>query len=96
MYIDIKSTKSCQVNQILIYISIFFWFHKYPTWLYTTIALTTQPHPTPRCALNGIQIYASLGSPKNTSQPKSDNSVLEPNTSSGASIAALLKSLHLL
>ena len=51
------------------------------------MALTTLPHSTHRCALNGRKIYACLGSPENTPQPRSDISVLEPNISSGASIA---------
>ena len=82
MYIDIELTKSCKVNQIVICISILFWFHRCPIGLYTTMALMTLAHPTPGCALKGIQISASLKSPENTSQPRSDSSVPEPNTSS--------------
>ena len=85
-----KINKSCQVNQILICISSFFWFHRYLTWLYKTMSLTTLPHPTPGCALKGSQISVSLGSPENTSQPRSDSSVLEPNTSSGSYQAQVL------
>ena len=85
MYIDIKSTRSFQVNQILICISILFWFHKYHIWFYTTMAVTTLPHPTHGCALKGSSVAASLRSPENTSQPRSDSSVLEPNTSSRCS-----------
>ena len=56
MYIDIRSTISCLVNQILICMSILFWFHRYSTWLYTIMALTTLPQPTPGCTLKGSQI----------------------------------------
>ena len=87
IYIDIKSTRSFQVNQILIFISIFSWFHRCSTGIYTTMALTTLPHPTPGCALKGSLVSASLGSPKNTSQLRSDKSILEPNTSSRCSLS---------
>ena len=85
MYIDIKSTRSFQVNQILICISIFFWFHKCLNGIYTTMELTTLPHPTYGCALKCILVSASLRSSQNTSQPRSNSFVLEPNTSSRCS-----------
>ena len=85
MYIDIETTTSCQLNQIIICISIFFWFHKCTTGLYTTMTLTTLPHPTPGCALKVRSFSASLGSPENTSQLRYDIFVLEPNTSSRCS-----------
>ena len=94
MYIDIKSTKSCRVNQILICISNFFWFHRYPTWIYTTMALKNLPHPALECELKGSQISASLRSPENTPQSRSDIYVLETNTSSGASIEVMFNILH--
>ena len=91
-----KYTKIFQVKQILICISVFFWFQRCLTGLDTTMALTTLSHPILGCALKGSQISVSLRSPKITSQSRYDSSILEPNTSSVDSIAALLKSLHLL
>ena len=61
MYIDIKSTRSCQVNQILICMSILFWFHRYLTWPYTTMAPTNLFHPT-----QGWFLFSAIQSLKRT------------------------------